>query len=379
MIFGKSYKKIALSGLALFGALPLSVSALSFTITDLGTLGGTGRGAGSTGTAINESGQVTGSSRNTDGRTHAFLYDGSTMQDLGTLGGLTSFGYGINDSGQVTGATLTSTGGNYSHAFLYDGSTMRDLGNLGGIHSTGRDINNSGQVVGEVFHAIGGNRAFLYDGTAGGMLDLNDLIDPGSGWLLYDARGINDRGQVTGYGNFGGASHAYLYDDGDVTDLGSLDSTGGFRYSAGYGINEIGQVTGSSRNADGNFRAFFYDGSDMIDLGTLGGNENTTGYGINDSGQVVGHSGQNAFLSDGTVGGMLDLNDLIIDPLAEWDLYEASGINNSGQITGYGTIGGQSHAFLLTPTPVPEPATMTLLGLGLVGLAARARRDKKQA
>ena len=35
---------------------------------------------------MNASGQVTGTSRTADGDTHAFLWDGTTMLDLGTLG-----------------------------------------------------------------------------------------------------------------------------------------------------------------------------------------------------------------------------------------------------------------------------------------------------
>jgi len=49
-----------------------------------------------------------------------------TITDLGTLGGLYSQGSGINDSGQVTGASST-TGDSAFHAFLYSGGIMTDL------------------------------------------------------------------------------------------------------------------------------------------------------------------------------------------------------------------------------------------------------------
>ena len=44
-------------------------------------------------------------------------------------------------------------------------------------------------------------RAFLYsDGT---MYDLNDLVssNSGTGWVLIEGRGINERGQIAGNGN----------------------------------------------------------------------------------------------------------------------------------------------------------------------------------
>jgi hypothetical protein len=45
---------------------------------------------------------------------------------------------------------------------------------------------------------------------------------------------------------------------------------------------------------------------------------------------------------------MLDLNNLIA-PASGWVLNTARAINKSGQIVGTGTVGGHSHAFLLTP------------------------------
>ena len=48
----------------------------------------------------------------------------------------------------------------------------------------------------------------------------------------------------------------------------------------------------------------------------------------------------------------MDLNTLI-DPLSGWELLDASAFNDGGQITGQGLIGGQYHAYLLTPIPIP--------------------------
>ena len=71
---------------------------------------------------------------------------------------------------------------------------------------------------------------------------------------------------------------------------------------------------------------------------------------------------------------MQDLNNLIA-PDSGWTLEDATGINDSGQIVGYGiNPSGQNDAFLLTPTP--EPSTFALLAAGAVGLLGYAWRRR---
>jgi probable HAF family extracellular repeat protein len=41
------------------------------------------------------------------------------------------------------------------------------------------------------------------------MQNLNDLIDPASGWVLREATGINERGQIVGWAELNGHEHAF--------------------------------------------------------------------------------------------------------------------------------------------------------------------------
>lgn len=164
---------------------------------DLGTLGG----IESAGNAINNLGQVVGSSVTSDGATRAFRTAANSAinaatDDLGTLGGSSSTAFDINDKGQVVGSSTTASGA--THAFLTDANSgidaNDDLGTLGGNFSIAYSINESGLVVGDSQLADGSNRAFIYDGTK--LFDLNTLIAGDFNFIVTSARGINESGQI---------------------------------------------------------------------------------------------------------------------------------------------------------------------------------------
>ncbi|HEY8751377.1 MAG TPA: FG-GAP-like repeat-containing protein, partial [Tepidisphaeraceae bacterium] len=323
-----------------------------YVVTDLGTLGGTSSNA----YGINDSLQITGSA-STATQSHAFLYSGGSMSDLGLFSGVTnstSVAFGLNSGGQVVGLSYTGNQ-QVQHAFRDVGGTMFDIGTPGGLYSVARGINATGQIVGYGStvgqgDASTGNygiyHAFVYD-TTNGLRDIGTL----GGDPISSATGINDSGLVAA-ASYNGNWRGFIYNVSTTTKT-PLQTLGGSQVDP-VGINNNGQLAGWSTTAGGQREAFLYTiaGGTILPLGDLGGNDGIA-WSLNNAGTVVGQSDiagsiTHAFVYAG--GAMADLNSLI--PAGSgWVLNAAQSINNNGQIVGYGTIGGQSHAFLLSPGP----------------------------
>jgi probable HAF family extracellular repeat protein len=139
--------------------------------------------------------------------------------------------------------------------------------------------------------------------------------------------------------------------------------------SAAYAINAAGQVTGYSTTASGTIHAFKYTAGAMTDLGTIAPYY-TKGRGIDATGEVI--AGSIETYGGGSVGvfvswhgAMHNLLDLLGPAGAQWSDLAMARMNDSGAIIGSGTINGESHSFLATPSAVaPACNPADICGVG---------------
>jgi probable HAF family extracellular repeat protein len=176
-------------------------------------------------TAINQRGEAAGISGICDGAIgggtaeHMVVWrHGQLERELPTLGGTYwNTPMDINDRGNVVGfSDLPGDGPTNGQAnfqaffwsrrpYRCQGVTSRgggtcDLGALGpNLISQALGVNNRDQVVGTSQLQVGSalaNHAFIWQG--GKMLDLNNMVVPGTTLTLTIAQDINDRGEITG-------------------------------------------------------------------------------------------------------------------------------------------------------------------------------------
>ena len=349
-----------------------SASPKHYRLTVLGTLGGTVSVAQG---GVNNRGQLAGfSSLPGDTAFYAFLWQHGVMTDLGSLPGssISSTFANPNEKGEVSGFLNTAVLDPNGEDFCFDGTHLICLGflwrdgvmtampTLGGNNSFAYMLNNRNQVVGVAETPttdatcpaayLEAKPVIWQDGT----LQELPLISGDTDGFGY---GINDRGQIVGATGACNQSvpfssfHAVLWPNGPNGGVIDLGNFGGTTLNVAFYINNQGQIVGQAGVPGGaNFHAFLWQKGVMTDMGTLPGDVQSWANNINSKSQAAGTSfdalgNGRAFIWQNGV--MTDLNTLIPagSPLY---LLEAFGINDRGQISGYGVLSsGYVRGFLL--------------------------------
>jgi probable HAF family extracellular repeat protein len=328
---------------------------------------------------INNLGQIVGYTVDDVGHSHATLWDSPTnYHELPTLATGTNAhaeAYRINDAGQIVGLSRTAGGSN--HAAYWDASGIVDIGTLGGPSSFANDINDAGVVVGSAGAGPTGSRSFSWT-KAGGLVDHGNF-NTSDNQQYAGYNGINNNGLMVGtaYRLFT-PYKATMGRAGDRAPT-NISPPGQFTAGMAMAVNDAGTIVGWQDGPNGTGGPAIFNGDSTVQfLGNFGLGDGQA-LDINNAGQIVGFAV--GFDNDGNQqnksflyehGQMTDLMTLVQDP--GWTLlFEATSINDRGDIVGAGVYNGEIRGFLMTSVPEPAGAATLVLAGGAI-LARRRRR-----
>jgi len=241
----------------------------------------------------------------------------------------------INDQGVVTGFSYMDNP-NLPVATVWIDGRATSLGVVPGDHASEAYATNSGGLtIGTSMYIEHNHLIYIYPTAViienGQMTELETLIQSGENWELLDAADINDTGQIIGTGRDLELEEpiSYLFEDGIMTELGTLGGYAAFPYA----MNNAGLIVGQSWTSGGQNHAFIWENGTMTDLGTFGGRDSRA-LDINELGQIVGGSEMTGGRERAVLwadGRSIDLGTL------GGEQANANAINDRGQIVGFST------------------------------------------
>jgi probable HAF family extracellular repeat protein len=313
------------------------------------------------------------------GGSYLYVHESRTLATLGDQ----AMTYGINDHGVIVGES-EMVNGPFEAAIWHKSGGYEQIQPPSVLASVGLGISDTGWVAVTAYgpHSTWGYAQNLRHPAKSSEVP-NVALQNGAfvgGCLCFttEALAVNDSGTVTGDTQFTDTkwvppadpplpySHAYLWKNNSLTDLGVLPGLGTTSFSTGYGINNHDDVVGSSTGSTLiptptgpsyiiKTHAFIYHAGKMRDLGVLGHDPQSQANGINDNGEIVGLSGRLGDLEHPSRafvyvdGHMYDLNALV-EGLGHTgvELNEAVAINCHGDIAAnHRNSDYTSHAYLL--------------------------------
>lgn len=337
---------------------------------------------------------------------HAVLWDGTNRKVIGIpgLGGANSVAFGVNFRGHAAGQADTvipdpngedfcgsvalglTHSGNTCVPYLWRDGVMvalprlRSSGGTEGSNGAALQINDWGMIAGTAENGE-------VDSTCPGASVSRQIIEfKPVIWMKHSsssqvrllelatvasdpdgiAFAINDRGQAVGAsGNCGPFNaieqnnltplHAVLWSEGKAINLGNLGGDGRAAGIYASGLNDDGQVVGTSdTTGDASFHGFLWQRGKITDLGTLAGDAYSSAIAISDRGMVLGVSISASFSPRAVLwrnGIATDLNTLVPQDSTLF-LESACSINDKGEIIGFAALKSnpsESHAYLAKP------------------------------
>jgi hypothetical protein len=317
--------------------------------------------------SINANGDGVGQSYLGNGIWHAVLFKNGTLTDLGGLPPAdSSAAFGVNISDTVVGQAGTDNEATHpGHPAEWSSSGHLEILNTD-HYGNAFSINDSGNAVGDFTDGNGvAQSAVEWLNNSANTVNLPGPANSPAG----AAAAINNNGTIVGVAlTTGGHFEAVTFSAGAPaqplpTPAGSIDTEGVALSQNGI---IVGQATLPSQNTEA---VQFGPGPVAVVLPALPGDASCGANGVNSSDVAVGScSPANSPTATAVIwqnGAVTDLNSLI-PANSGWVLEEATGINDNGQITGWGNDNGKRRAFTLTPALVIGQSPIPNLGL-LVG------------
>ncbi len=265
----------------------------------------------------------------------------TSVTTLNINGSTTAMANGVNSAGTVVG------GDGNGDAFTMTTPPPTTYIPGGGVSATAFGINDHGVIVGQYTTNA--------DTTLGYVLNGSTLttINAPSGPDVVNAQSINGKGLVVGF---------YLGNDGQ--DHGFL---------AHYNAGSPPSTLAATAIADPTIPPVPGEpGATFVFSQILG---------VNDQGIAVGYYGdstqsQHGFLYNTNTGVYTFLDDPSETFHNGVEATQITGINNTGEITGFYTdANGVAHGFVGVAS-VPEPGSLVLMGIGVTALIGLARRSR---
>ena len=286
------------------------------------SLGKLPKGTYSVAHAVNSHGVAVGWGDAGDGRPRAELYRNGTVSDIDPSAA-NAYAIYVNDRGVIAGNALKGFGPcNNWVAAIYTEDTSKpgtfrrtDLQPYPGGDGKSRcewatAANQSVQVAGWVQNSLFGQKGAFWNNDSKHTLSLLEPLP--NDWSSL-AWGMNDLGQAVGESHPPFSSRPVLWDNDGTHTAIELPLLPGDNYGSAAAVNNLGHVLGSN--------AYSTPGT----------------WNVGPSRLVIWRD-----------GGVYELQSLL-DPVAGWTITSVSGINNLGEIVGFGSYNGQPTPFVMTP------------------------------